>query len=229
MVTTADGRAAPLHPFAEQGPADGQYPNRLQREAFYPVAYRWMRFSRRMDERLFELFQKGYAKGTVTTGIGNEATSVGLAMPLRAGLDVVSVLHRDLASHLILGAKPYDIFCQYLANAESLTHAREGNAITAPPCAFPKSPTSAKCSASSSSPGRAARTPSRVRGDRDPTEGQQRGVPRIAQRGSVRCGDWLIENNHYASDADQRPFTLPPLSDRAAGYAIEGARSTARP
>ena len=108
-------------------PLDGRYPNRLGQEAFYPVAYRWMYYSRRMDERLFETFQKGYAKGTVTTGIGNEATSVGMTMPLRSGQDVVSVLHRDLASHLILGADPYDLFCQYFANAESFTHAREGN------------------------------------------------------------------------------------------------------
>ena len=51
--------------------------------------------ARRLDERLLELFQKGYVKGTVTTGFGNEATAVGMAMPLRPGRDVVSLLHRD--------------------------------------------------------------------------------------------------------------------------------------
>ena len=49
-------------------------------------------------------------------------------MPLRSGRDVVSLLHRDVASHLLLGATPYQLFCQYMANADSPTHAREGNA-----------------------------------------------------------------------------------------------------
>ena len=81
-----------------------------------------------MDERLFELFQKGYAKGTVTTGFGNEATAVGMTLPLRPGRDVVSLLHRDTGGHLLLGASPYQIFCQFMANADSPTYAREGNA-----------------------------------------------------------------------------------------------------
>ena len=79
-------------------------------------------------ERLLELFQKGYVKGTVTTSAGNEATAVGMTMPLRPGRDVVSLLHRDFAGHLLLGATPHQLFCQYMANAESPTHAREGNA-----------------------------------------------------------------------------------------------------
>ena len=81
-----------------------------------------------MDERLLELFQKGYAKGTVTTGFGNEATAVGMTLPLRPGRDVVSLLHRDTGGHLLLGASPYQILCQFMANADSPTHAREGNA-----------------------------------------------------------------------------------------------------
>ncbi len=32
---------------------------------------------------------------------GNEATSVGMALPLRPGRDVVSLLHRDFAAHEI--------------------------------------------------------------------------------------------------------------------------------
>ena len=73
-----------------------------------------------------ELFQKGYVKGTVTTGVGNEATAMA-ALPLRPGRDVVSLLHRDFAAHLLLGATPYQLLCQYMANAESPTHGREGN------------------------------------------------------------------------------------------------------
>ena len=43
-----------------------------------------MLLSRRLEERLLELFQKGYVKGTVTMSAGNEATAVGMAMPLAA-------------------------------------------------------------------------------------------------------------------------------------------------
>jgi 2-oxoisovalerate dehydrogenase E1 component len=105
-----------------------RFPRRLLREEFYRAAYPLMFLARKLDERLLELFQKGYAKGTVTTGFGNEATAVGMALPLRPGRDVVSLLHRDTGGHLLLGASPYQIFCQFMANADSPTHAREGNA-----------------------------------------------------------------------------------------------------
>jgi 2-oxoisovalerate dehydrogenase E1 component len=104
-----------------------RFPQRLSQPEFLAAAYPLMFLARRMDERLLELFQKGYVKGTVTMGDGNEATAVGAAMPLRPGRDVVSLLHRDLVGHLLLGATPYELFCQYMANADSPTHGREGN------------------------------------------------------------------------------------------------------
>lgn len=104
-----------------------RFPERLPQEAFYRVAYPLMLLSRRLEERLLELFQKGYVKGTVTISIGNEATTVGMSIPFRPSHDVVSLLHRDFAAHLLLGATPYQLVCQYLANADSPSHAREGN------------------------------------------------------------------------------------------------------
>ncbi|NQT40192.1 MAG: transketolase [Planctomycetes bacterium] len=104
-----------------------QFPEKLSLEALLPVAYRTMVRSRRIEARLLELFQKGYVKGTVTQSNGNEATAVGMALPLRPGRDIVSFLHRDFASHLLFGATPYQLVCQYMANADSLTHGREGN------------------------------------------------------------------------------------------------------
>ena len=73
-----------------------RFPQRLSQPEFYAAAYPLMFLSRRMEERLLELFQKGYVKGTVTISVGNEATAVGMTMPLRPGRDVVSLLHRDL-------------------------------------------------------------------------------------------------------------------------------------
>ena len=110
-------------------PAEGvaRFPTKLSREDFYCAAYPLMFLSRRLEDRLLELYQKGYVKGTATSSAGNEATAVGMAMPLRAGKDVVALLHRDFVSHLLLGAAPYDLVCQYMANADSPTHGREGN------------------------------------------------------------------------------------------------------
>ena len=105
-----------------------RFPQRLSQQEFLTAAYPLMFLSRRVEARMLELFQKGYVKGTVTTGRGNEATAVGMTLPLRAGRDVVSLLHRDLAGHLLLGMSPLALFCQYMANAESPTHSREGNA-----------------------------------------------------------------------------------------------------
>ena len=85
-----------------------RWPHRLGRESFYRVAYPVMFLSRRLDERLLELYQKGYVKGTVTMGFGNEATAVGMSMPLRPGRDVLSVLHRDSGPTCCWASPPID-------------------------------------------------------------------------------------------------------------------------
>ncbi|MHB8899935.1 MAG: thiamine pyrophosphate-dependent dehydrogenase E1 component subunit alpha, partial [Thermoguttaceae bacterium] len=212
------------------GTADGRYPHRMDRQAFYPVAYRWMYYSRRMDQRLFELFQKGYAKGTVTTGIGNEATSVGMTMPLRSGQDVVSVLHRDLAAHLILGAEPYDLFCQYFANAESLTHAREGNchhgdaSMRRLPMISHLGKMLSLVVGGTWSARRAGESVFglAVVGDGGTSTGEFHESINLASVLRVPV-IFLIENNHYAFSTPTRAqFRCERLSDRAAGYAIEG-------
>ena len=102
----------------EPTPGVVRFPERLSRDVFYTVAYPLMFLSRRMEERMVELYRKGYVKGTVTTGVGNEATALGFALPLRPGCDVVSIMHRDFLGHLLLGSTPHQLFCQYMANAE---------------------------------------------------------------------------------------------------------------
>ena len=104
-----------------------RFPHRLSEPEYYTIAYPVMYLARRLDEMLLELFRKGYVKGTVALGTGNEAVAVAMAMPLRPGVDIVALMHRDLAAHLLLGATPYRLFCQYMANAESPTHGAEGN------------------------------------------------------------------------------------------------------
>jgi 2-oxoisovalerate dehydrogenase E1 component len=104
-----------------------RYPQKMKKEDFLPLAYRWMFLSRKLEEKINELYVKRYVKGTVTLGIGNEATAVGMSIPLRPGKDVTSLMQRDMIAHCVLGESPYDMLCQYIANAESPTHGREGN------------------------------------------------------------------------------------------------------
>ena len=125
-VGSAALKPHPAYPLSS--PAVVRFPGRLAKPEFYPAAYTLMYLSRRLEARLLELYEKGYVKGTVTSSAGNEAAAVGMSMPYRPGKDIVSLLHRDFAAHLLLGATPYQMVCQYMANADSPTHGREGNA-----------------------------------------------------------------------------------------------------
>ncbi len=208
-----------------------RWPQRLTPEAFYPVAYSLMLLSRRLEQRLIELFQKGYVKGTVTTSLGNEATSVGMAMPLRPGRDVVSLLHRDLVAHLLLGATPGELVCQYLANAASPTGGREGNVHHG------------------DAAGRRLPMISHLGNMLSPVVGGTWAARRNGERvfglavigdGGTSCGGFheslnvasvhrvpvlfLVQNNHYAfSTPTSSQYHCGQLSDRAAGYGIAGS------
>jgi 2-oxoisovalerate dehydrogenase E1 component len=103
------------------------FPQRMDEREFYRVAYPYMFASRRIEESIEELFQKGYVKGTVTQSIGHEALEVSMALPFRVGTDMFSLLHRGLPAHLVLGSSPTELFNQYLTNAGSLNHGKEPN------------------------------------------------------------------------------------------------------
>ncbi len=207
-----------------------RYPQRLAREAFYTVAYPLMVLARRLEERLLELFQRGYVKGTVTDGAGNEAAAVGMAMPLRPGRDVVSLLHRDLAAHLLLGATPYQLVCQYLGNADSPTHAREGNAHhgDAGSRRLPMISHLGKMLSLVVGGTWAARRNGEdvfglaVIGDGGSSTGEFHEALNLASVHKVPVL-LLIENNHYAfSTPTSAQYRCRRLSDRAAGYGISG-------
>ena len=207
-----------------------RWPHRLGRESFYRVAYPVMFLSRRLDERLLELFQKGYVKGTVTMGFGNEATAIGMAMPLRPGRDVVSVLHRDLGAHLMAGANPYRLLCQYLANADSPTHACEGNVHHGDAAArrFPMISHLGKMLSLVVGGTWAARRNGEqvfglaVIGDGGTSTGEFHESLNIASVHKVPVL-FLIENNHYAfSTPTSVQYNCRQLSDRAVAYGISG-------
>ncbi len=210
-------------------PELARWPERLSREAFYLVAYPVMLLSRRLEDRLLELFQKGYVKGTVTSSMGNEATAMA-ALPLRSGRDVVSLLHRDFGAHLLLGATPFQLICQYMANAQSPTHGCEGNVHhgDAARRRFPMISHLGKMLSLVVGGTWAARRSGEevfglaVIGDGGTSTGEFHEAVNLA---SVRRSPvlFLIENNHYAfSTPTSAQYRCRRLSDRAIGYGITG-------
>jgi 2-oxoisovalerate dehydrogenase E1 component len=216
---------------AHEPPSEvARYPERLSQQAFYAVAYPLMVLSRRLEERLLELFQKGYVKGTVTISIGNEATAVGMAMPLRPGRDVVSLLHRDFAAHLLLGSTPHELACQYLGNRNSPTHGREGNVHHGDAASrrLPMISHLGKMLSLVVGGTWAARRRGEevfglaVIGDGGSSTGEFHEAVNVA---SVRKAPvlFLVENNHYAfSTPTSAQYSCRQLSDRAAAYGISG-------
>lgn len=215
---------------AHEPPDVARFPEKLSREAFYAMAYPVMVLSRRLEGRLLELFQKGYVKGTVTSSAGNEGTTAGMAMPFRPGRDVVSLLHRDFACHLLLGSTPYQLACQYLANAESPTHAREGNVHHGDAAArrLPMISHLGKMLSLVVGGTWAARRNGEdvfglaVIGDGGSSTGEFHESLNLA---SVHKAPvlFLVENNHYAfSTPTTAQYNCRHLSDRAAGYGISG-------
>src|SRR5215472_1284765 len=87
--------------------------------------YRFMRLNRSVEERLVSLYRQGKVVGGLYRSLGQEATSVGSAYALERG-DVVGPLIRNLGSVLVRGARPRDVFAQYMARADSPTGGKEG-------------------------------------------------------------------------------------------------------
>ena len=212
------------------GPALVRFPDRLSQEDFYAVAYPVMFLARRLEERLLELFRKGYVKGTVALGVGNEATAAGMSLPLRPGRDVVSLMHRDFAAHLLLGAEPYRLVCQYLANAESPTHGSEGNVHHGDVSGrrFPMISHLGKMPSLVVGGTWAARRHGEevfgltVIGDGASSTGEIHESLNLASVHKVPVL-LVIENNHYSfSTPTSAQYHCRRLSDRAQGYGITG-------
>jgi 2-oxoisovalerate dehydrogenase E1 component len=207
-----------------------RFPEKMKKEELYPCAYTWMVLSRKLDEKFGELFRKRHVKGTVTQSIGNEATAAGMCLPLQPGKDVVCISHRDLAGHLILGDTPYSLFCQYMANAESPTHGREGNVHhgDAGRRRFPIiSHLGDMLSVVVGGTWQARRNKEdavglAVCGDGGTSTGDFHESVNIASVRKVPVL-FLIENNHYAYSVPTRlQYNCEKLSDRAKAYGIPG-------
>lgn len=93
-------------------------------EMFY-----WMTLTRGVEERALNLYRQGKLPGSYYTGRGQEAISVGMAMPLRRGPagDWLSPWIRDLGSYMVHGVPPWRIFAQFMGKAGSTTRGKDGN------------------------------------------------------------------------------------------------------
>jgi pyruvate dehydrogenase E1 component alpha subunit/2-oxoisovalerate dehydrogenase E1 component alpha subunit len=88
--------------------------------------YRFLRLNRLVEEKLTNLYRQGKVVGGLYRSLGQEACSVGSAYALDRG-DIFTPLIRNLGAILVRGGRPRDVFCQYMAKANSPTHGRDLN------------------------------------------------------------------------------------------------------
>lgn len=100
-------------------------PSGLSREQLLDIYY-YLRLTRFLEERLVNLYRQSKVLGGLYGSLGQEGESVGSAYALRPG-DVVSPLIRNLGSLLVMGAKPVDLFRQYMAKGTGPTGGRDSN------------------------------------------------------------------------------------------------------
>ena len=142
----------------------------------------------------------------------------------------MSIMHRDVIGHLLLGSTPYQLFCQYMANDQSPTHGREGNVHhgNAATRRFPMISHLGKMPSLVVGATWAARRAGEdvfglaVVGDGGSSTGEIHESMNIAsvQKSPVL---FLIENNYYAfSTPISAQYNCRKLSDRAEGYGISG-------
>jgi 2-oxoisovalerate dehydrogenase E1 component len=206
------------------------FPERYSETEFYPIAYHYMYLARTMDNCFADLFRKGSVKGTVALSHGTEATAVGMSLPFRSGIDVVSLLHRDIGAHLVFGADPAKLVCQYMANAQSPTHGREGNVHHGDQSRrrFPMLSHLGNMLSTVVGGVWAARRQGEdslgltVIGDGGTSTGDFHESLNIASVRKIPVL-FVVENNHYAFSTPTRlQYACANLSDRAAGYGIPG-------
>ena len=108
---------------AEPATADRNTPDAaLARRALY-----FLSLTREVEDRIErKLYRQGKILGSVYTGRGQEAISVGAGLVARPD-DVLFPCHRDMGMYFIRGVTAREIFAQYLGRIGGLTRGRDGN------------------------------------------------------------------------------------------------------
>jgi pyruvate dehydrogenase E1 component alpha subunit len=87
----------------------------------------YMTLMREIEDRIErKLYRQGKIVGGVYVGRGQEAIPVGTAI-LSSPEDILLPCHRDMATLLIRGITPRQIFAQYMGRMGGLTRGRDGN------------------------------------------------------------------------------------------------------
>ncbi len=190
-----------------------------------------MLLSRRLEERIVELYRQGRISGGCYTGIGNEGTSVGAAWAMEDG-DVLVPTHRDMGAHLVRGHTPLDVMRQYLKRGTSQTGGkdsglhlgRDGSDIVGMISHLAHMmPVAVGIALAERMKGRTAAVLTTV-GDGSTSLGDFHEALNFAavQKAPVV---FLIVNNQYAySTPITTQYACERLADRAAGYGIEGVQ-----
>ena len=105
---------------SEKPPAD-----RLTKAELIELYY-FLKLNRGLEEKLSNLYRQGKVVGGLYRSLGQEACSIGSAYALERG-DIFTPLIRNLGAILVRGGSPHDIFCQYMAKADSPTRGRDLN------------------------------------------------------------------------------------------------------
>jgi TPP-dependent pyruvate/acetoin dehydrogenase alpha subunit len=105
---------------SDKPPAD-----RLTRDQLIELYY-LLKLNRGLEEKLSNLYRQGKVVGGLYRSLGQEACSIGSAYALERG-DIFTPLIRNLGAVLVRGGSPHDIFCQYMAKADSPTRGRDLN------------------------------------------------------------------------------------------------------
>lgn len=84
----------------------------------------YMKLTRTLEAQLVTLYKEGKIHGGLYSSLGQEAISVGTTYALSKD-DVVAPVIRNIASVLIKGYTPKDIFCQYLARVDGPTKGKD--------------------------------------------------------------------------------------------------------
>lgn len=99
----------------------------VSRELLHSMYY-YMRLARSLEEQIVALFRQTKVIGGIYRSLGQEGESVGTALALDFNRgDVLSPLIRNMGSILVAGAKPVEIFRQYMAKGTGPSRGRELN------------------------------------------------------------------------------------------------------
>ena len=99
--------------------------DRLTKDQLIELYY-FLKLNRGLEEKLSNLYRQGKVVGGLYRSLGQEACSIGSAYALERG-DIFTPLIRNLGAILVRGGSPHDIFCQYMAKADSPTRGRDLN------------------------------------------------------------------------------------------------------